>query len=75
MEIVKSYNKIIVIEENIITGGLGSLVGTLMAEHNIKGLFKRFAIKDQYCFQSGPREWMQEKYGLGEEKIISSIKG
>jgi hypothetical protein len=31
-------------------------------------------IKDQYCFQSGPREWMQEKYALGEENIINQLK-
>ena len=61
-------------EKNIFPGGLGSVVGTLMAEHNIKGLFKRFAIKDQYCFQSAPREWMQEKYGLGEENFINQLK-
>ena len=60
--------------KNSFNGGLGSIVGTLMAEHNIKGLFKRFAIKDQYCFQSGPREWMQDKFGLGEEEIIRSIE-
>tara|TARA_B100000686_G_C16693211_1_gene918925 strand:+ start:208 stop:1143 length:936 start_codon:yes stop_codon:yes gene_type:complete len=74
LEFIESYNKIIVIEENIFTGGLGSVVGTLIAEYNIKGLFKRFAIKDQYCFQSGPREWMQDKFGLGEEEIIRSIE-
>jgi len=75
LDLIKSYNKIIVIEENIFTGGLGSVVGTLIAEYNIKGLFKRFAIKDQYCFQSGPREWMQDKFGLGEEEILDKLKG
>ena len=73
IELLKGKQKIITIEENIITGGLGSVIATLIVENNITTFFKRFAIKDQFCFESGPRDWMHEHYRLGLENIISSI--
>jgi len=73
IRLLEGRKKIVTIEENILTGGLGSVIGTLMMENNIVCPFKRFAIKDQFCFQSGPRDWMQEHYGLGLENIVESI--
>jgi len=75
IELLKDRQKVVTIEENIMTGGLGSVIGTLMMENSMTGYFKRFAIKDQFCFQSGPRDWMHDHYGLGLKNIISSIVG
>lgn len=69
---VKKTNRVIVVEEHSIIGGLGSAVTELLAtEYPLK--VRRVGIKDQFG-ESGKPEELLAKHGLDEDSIAKIIK-
>ena len=60
---------VLTLEDNVMTGGIGSMVGTVLCEHGGAIPFKRIAIGDQYCFRYGDREWMYASHGLDPDSV------
>ena len=71
--IVKKYNNIICLEENVPHGGVASLISSIIAENSLKKKFIKKTLPDKFLFDSGPREWMQNKYGLEKIKILKDM--
>ena len=71
--IIKKYNNIITIEENMPFGGIGSIVSEIIAMNQINTNFHKFHLPDEFLFNSGSREWMHEKYGLSRDKIFKKL--
>ena len=69
VEAANATRNILTIEEQTITGGLGSAV----AEENIDAKFKRLGIPDQYTL-AGPYEHLQDYYGLNPRGISEAAK-
>lgn len=61
------------VEEHNIIGGLGGAVSEFLAESSTKVLFKRFGIEDIFCQQLGNYKYMQDYYGLSENKLTMAI--
>jgi transketolase len=66
---LKPLSSVIVLEDNILTGGIGSMIGTAMSESGSHARLKRMAINDEHCFRYGDREWMYASYGLDAESV------
>jgi len=70
----KNYKRIIVLEENILKGGLGSALIEFFNDNRINVLIERIGIPD--CFIShGTREEIMEEIGLKGEMLIHRILG
>ena len=74
-EVINISDHIISIEENCVSGGLG----TIMAEEITRGKFKtRFTgigAPDKQFIEYGERSWFHEKYGLSKNGLIKRIRG
>lgn len=70
---IEQSEAIMTIEEHQIHGGIGSIIGSLLAENNINKPFKRIAIQDKYCTDFGTREYLQEINNLDTNSIIEQI--
>jgi len=71
--IIKKYNNIITIEENMPFGGIGSIVSEIIAMNQIYTNFHKLHLPDEFLFNSGSREWMHEKYGLSKDKVFKKL--
>lgn len=64
---------VVILEENAITGGIGSAVCEVLSD-NLKNIsLKRIALPDKHCFESGDRESLHILYGLDTNSITKSI--
>jgi len=59
-----STARVLTLEDNMMTGGIGSMVGVILHEHGNRISFQRVAIGDEHCFRYGDREWMYASSGL-----------
>ena len=68
----KKYRKIAVLEDGVISGGVGSAVLEVLAKHNVAAEVEFFAFPDQFIPQGKPKE-LFDAYGLSAEKIAKKI--
>ena len=54
-------------------GGISYLLSNLIVKNNLKTKLVSYSLPEKYLFNSGPRNWMQKKYGLDKNKIIKEI--
>lgn len=73
-QLIYHARQVITIEENSITGGIGSAVSELITDNGLSIKLKRIALEDKQYFEYGDREWLHEEYGISTNKIISKIK-
>lgn len=70
---ISGFPSVFSLEEHNIIGGLGSAIAEILAESNWQGKFERIAIPDQYCHEVGETEYLRQKFGLIEDKIVDRI--
>lgn len=73
IEVMAKYETVMVVEEQFLDGGIGSIMATLMAEN---GVFKRFVRLGvtQHCFHySSHRDDVRSKCGIGMKNIEKQI--
>lgn len=74
LEYISQSKRVVTIEENLINGGIGSIVAEILVDNDVTNLpLKRFAIPDQYCFECGSREHLYKLYDLDTEGIVKRI--
>lgn len=73
VKLIKNCKKIITIEENIPKGGIASAISEIIVSYNLNCKLSKYSLKNEYLFESGPREWMHEKHGLSRDDIIKDI--
>ncbi len=73
-KVLKRSKKIITVEENMFTGGIGSVVSELLADHGLTIPLKRLAVRDHQFDQFGSREWLQSLNGLDLDSLEKAIK-
>ena len=72
-DILKKYDLIFSIEENMPFGGISYLLSNLIVKYRLKSKLISYSLPEKYLFNSGPRDWMQKKYGLDKNKIIKEV--
>ncbi|MEA1912889.1 MAG: 1-deoxy-D-xylulose-5-phosphate synthase [candidate division WOR-3 bacterium] len=65
LELARDREKIITVEDNVITGGFGSAVLELFSEKGLKKDFLRIGIPDRFI-QFGDKEKLSELIGMGK---------
>jgi 1-deoxy-D-xylulose-5-phosphate synthase len=71
--LIQNYNVIATLEENILDGGLGSLVMENIIPRPQQAMVLRFGFPKKYI-EHGTREWIYKQYNLDAYSISQSIK-
>jgi 1-deoxy-D-xylulose-5-phosphate synthase len=72
-EILKSYAKIVTVEDGCLQGGFGSAIIEFASDNNYKGQIKRIGIPDRYI-EHGEQPELHKECGLDAEGIAQTIK-
>lgn len=77
LAVCRKVRAIVTIEENAIIGGLGSAVGTLIAEADFSTpkKFKRIGIPDVFPKHYGSQASLMNEFGISTENLVTTIKG
>jgi transketolase len=73
LDIIKDSDKVFVLEEHSVVGGLGTSISDILSDSSVTVDFKRLGLPDQQIFEYGDREWLLDFYNLSVEKISNSI--
>ena len=65
--VLQKYDDVVVIEENVSHGGLGSTVSEITPVH-------RLCLPDEQCMKYGDREWLLSQYGMDKDGIFKKMK-
>jgi len=72
-KIIDNSKRLITLEENIITGGIGSAISEFLTDNGKIIPLKRIAIPDEHCFKLCDREKLHVFYNLDANGIIKTI--
>jgi 1-deoxy-D-xylulose-5-phosphate synthase len=73
-EQARSVGRVLVVEENIRQGGLGSALLELFNDHDLPNLrLKRMGLPDKFV-EHGPSVLLREKYGLDKSGILKEAR-
>lgn len=70
---IEQSGRVVTLEENLINGGIGSILAEIFADNGKIYLLKRIAIPDQYYFRYGSRESLHSFCGLDVDSITKRI--
>ena len=71
---IKGYKKIFTIEEHRLMGGLGSIVGEILLDNNVKNIeLHRIGISDKYSPVIGKQDYLRKYYEVDEDAIVKKI--
>ncbi len=72
--IVSRYKMVVVVEEQFLSGGIGSAVAESFADNDILMPLKRIGIHDRYVFDNGGRDHVLKLLKLDVPGILSQIR-
>lgn len=72
LEIAHTHEHIFTMEEHYLTGGLGSLTASVLAQSNLSCKFTPIGI-DSYSFCVGDADYLRDQFGLSTEKVLQKI--
>ena len=70
---LKKYKKIIVIEEQWKTGGMGSYILEMANKMKINLNLEIKSLNQRFFFENGGRDYLHRKFGLNIKKILLNI--
>lgn len=73
LQILKNSSLIFSVEENVLTGGLGSMLCETIIDNSLSVKLKRFALKNEQLFAYGKRKYLLKKNNLDIESLCKSI--
>lgn len=71
--IILKFNKVITIEEGVVSGGFGEGVMSWLAYHGYRGEFKNLGLPDEFV-EHGAREMIKDSLGLNKKGLIKTIQ-
>jgi len=74
LELSKTAELIIVLEEHSVNGGLGGLVAEVVSENSYGAKVIRFGIRDRFSERCGSYEYLLHEHGINEDALLSKIK-
>jgi transketolase len=66
LKVIVESKTIYVIEENSKNSGLSSIIGEYILENQLSVKLVSVALTEKTIFEYGDRDWLKDKYGLGE---------
>ena len=73
VDILKTYDSIVTVEEQCLSGGFGSAVLEFLSDVGLKIHVKRLGLEERYYFENGGREFLLDEFGLSKETILEEI--
>ena len=73
LQVIEQSRRIVTLEENLIIGGIGSIVAEVLADNAETLPLKRIGIQDRFCFKYADREHVQSSMGLDVDSITRNI--
>ncbi len=70
---LKRFKEIIVVEEQWLDGGMGSVILEQLSANNFTNKVTRIGLKSRFFFENGGRDFLHETYGLSEKIIKNKI--
>lgn len=74
LDLILPYKKIVVLEEHLSYGGLATIVADFLADYSLYKSFLRIGLPDENTFIYGDRDYMHDKIGISNSKIIRRIE-
>ena len=68
------YKNIVTVEEQTLSGGLGSLILEIISDLGMKNIVHRIGLEERYYFENGGRDFLLEQFGLSANRIKSAIE-
>ena len=68
------YKNIVTVEEQTLSGGLGSLVLEIISDLGMKKTVQRIGLEERYYFENGGRDFLLEKFGLSANRIRTAVE-
>ena len=72
MQIIQNYEKIIIVEDHLINGGLGSVISEIITKHGINKKIYYHGLDDEFIESDSP-ENLAMHYKLDPKGILSII--
>lgn len=73
--LIRDIPIVLVAEENVAIGGLGSIVAETIADHGFAKKFCRLSLGGEFLLGSASREWASKKFGLHAQAMADAIAG
>ena len=73
VELAQGVDRLVTIENHVITGGLGSAVAETLVEHRVRQPLTRLGLPDQWL-ECGSVASLQEKYGLTVDRLTEAVR-
>jgi transketolase len=73
LKAVKKSGRILTIEENFVTSGIGSIISSLVTERGLDYKIKHLGVPDRYFPPGRSRETLQRLSGLDLESIVTGV--
>ena len=70
---IKNFKEIIVVEEQWLDGGMGSIILEQLNHHNCLNKVTRIGLKSRYFFENGGRDYLHQTYGLSKKILKNKI--
>ena len=70
---IKNFKEIIVVEEQWLDGGMGSIILEQLNHYNCLNKVTRIGLKSRYFFENGGRDYLHQTYGLSEKILKNKI--
>ncbi|WP_144715643.1 transketolase family protein [Curtobacterium pusillum] len=67
-------SEVVTVEEHSVVGGLGDVVAAVLAEHASGAKLTKVGLADAWA-ESGPNDFLLDKYGLSAERVADRIRG
>jgi len=72
-EIVSKYEKVVILEEHFLDGGLGSSVLEALSDSGVLVPTLRLGVVDKYLFDNGGRDYIHKLSGIDNETVVEKI--
>lgn len=72
-EVLANSARVATLEENTLTGGLGSIVSEMIADYGLSTRLHRLALADRQVLRYGSREWLLACEGLDPGGLVKRI--
>jgi len=73
LELIGKAKRIVTLEENTISGGIGTAVAEVLSDSAKFIPLKRIAIPDQHCFDTGKRDALQVICEIDNNSVVKNI--
>ena len=73
-EVICDVDSVVTLEENASVGGLGQMIGELLARRAHPAAFTTLNLGDQPLMSAATRSWAEQRFGLSDEAVTDVLR-